>query len=46
VIGLVGRIDVGPPLSFAFLLNGPVSYPVAAGYEDRVVAALGAYPGP
>ena len=46
VMGLVGHMDVGPPLSFAFLLNGPISYPEGVGYENRIVAALGAYRGP
>jgi D-alanyl-D-alanine carboxypeptidase/D-alanyl-D-alanine-endopeptidase (penicillin-binding protein 4) len=46
VMSLVGHMDVGPPLNFAFLLNGPISYLEGVGYEDRVVAAIGAYRGP
>lgn len=41
-MGLVGRIDVGRPLSFSFLINGGFGYLAGAGYEDRVVAAVSA----
>jgi len=44
VYGLVGRLDEGSPLSFAFLINGPLNYVGGIGYENRVVAALGTYP--
>jgi len=43
VIGLVGRLTVGPPVTFSFLLNGPFNYATGASYEDQLVADLVSY---
>ena len=42
VTGLVGRLDGAHPVRFAFLANGPFSYPAGLGLSERVVTALAA----
>jgi D-alanyl-D-alanine carboxypeptidase/D-alanyl-D-alanine-endopeptidase (penicillin-binding protein 4) len=42
VIALVGRLAVGRPLRFAFVANGPFSFQVGVGLQQRVVDALAA----
>jgi len=46
VAGLVGRMDEHQPISFAFLINGSISTATGEAYEDRIVAALGAWGAP
>jgi D-alanyl-D-alanine carboxypeptidase/D-alanyl-D-alanine-endopeptidase (penicillin-binding protein 4) len=46
VSGLVGYLDGRRSLSFAFLVNGPLSDSAGRLLQDRLVALLDGYPGP
>jgi D-alanyl-D-alanine carboxypeptidase/D-alanyl-D-alanine-endopeptidase (penicillin-binding protein 4) len=41
VSALVGRLNEGHPLRFAFIVNGPFSYGAGLALEENLVAALG-----
>ncbi|TML38587.1 MAG: hypothetical protein E6G27_13845 [Actinobacteria bacterium] len=43
--GMVGVLPGPHRLRFAFLANGPLPWPAAAGLEDRLIGALAAYAG-
>jgi D-alanyl-D-alanine carboxypeptidase/D-alanyl-D-alanine-endopeptidase (penicillin-binding protein 4) len=41
VSALVGRLDEGHPLRFAYIVNGPFSFTAGLALEENLVAALG-----
>ena len=43
--GMVGRLEITRPITFAFLANGVCTWALAEGAENRMVSALATYPG-